>query len=140
MDWRLVNEQVQKWSKQYTFDLVNGINDTSRNFLQGSLSEWISSGQPLDELISTLEPMFGSVRASMIAATEITRCFAEGNQETWRQSGVVDGVRWLTAEDELVCPICAPLDGQTADLSKGFDGPPAHPNCRCYLQPVVNVD
>ncbi len=139
VDWRLVNEAVQRWSQKYTFDLVGGITDTSRDFLQGSISEWIAGGKPLDELIGTLEPMFGTTRAAMIAATEVTRCYAEGNQETWRQSKVVDGVRWMTAEDELVCPICAPLDQETADLSKGFDGPPAHPNCRCYLQPVVTA-
>ncbi len=139
VDWRLVNEQVQQWAQRYTYDLVGGITQTSRDFLQGTVSEWIANGQPLDELIATLEPMFGTTRAALIAATEVTRAFAEGNQETWRQSGVVDGVRWMTAQDELVCTICAPLDGETSDLSKGFDGPPAHPNCRCYLQPVVNV-
>jgi len=141
VDWTLINNEVQKWAFRYTYDLVKGITNTTRDFLSSSITDWISSGQPLDALTDVIEQMFGPVRASLIAATEVTRAYAEGNQETWRASGVVDGIRWMTAEDELVCPICAPLDGQEADLSQGFaDGPPAHPNCRCYLQPVVKVD
>lgn len=138
VDWRLVNEAVLRWAQGYTFDLVGGITQTSREFLQQAITQWIASGQPLDSLVDTLEPMFGGVRAEMIAATEVTRSFAEGNMETWRASGVVDGVRWMTAEDELVCPICGGLDGKEATIEAGFvEGPPAHPNCRCWLQPIV---
>jgi len=40
---------------------------------------------------------------------------------------------WNTANDELVCPICGPLNEQPEDVWSGDfpDGPPAHPNCRC---------
>lgn len=41
------------------------------------------------------------------------------------------------------CPICAPLNGKRAALDATFDGvvsnPPAHPRCRCFLRPVVDV-
>jgi hypothetical protein len=52
---------------------------------------------------------------------------------------VVDGKRWNTAVDELVCPICEPLDGMEIGLEEdgftteagdiGLTGPPAHVNC-----------
>ncbi|MEM4189878.1 MAG: phage portal protein [Candidatus Caldarchaeum sp.] len=46
-------------------------------------------------------------------------------------------VRWLTAQDEKVCGLCAPLDGHTWTLeeldSAAFMQPPLHPNCRCTL-------
>jgi SPP1 gp7 family putative phage head morphogenesis protein len=142
VDWALVNEQVRKWAQGYTYSLVHGITGTSRDLLQSAVSEWISTGQPLEELVATLEPMFGTVRAEMIAVTEVTRCFAEGNMETWRSSGVVGKMRWQTAQDELVCPICEPLAGEEADLGQGFaefGNPPAHVNCRCWIQPVVEA-
>ena len=59
------------------------------------------------------------------------------------------------AEDERVCSICGPLHGKEVGLNKAFvtqdemdelgisdyDGiiksPPAHPQCRCALIPVV---
>jgi hypothetical protein len=51
---------------------------------------------------------------------------------------------WITANDNKVCPICDYLYKKqiTIDNKKGFYsphlkkhllGPPAHPNCRCYL-------
>lgn len=40
---------------------------------------------------------------------------------------------WRTADDETVCPVCAPLDDA---LINGADGPfpPLHSNCRCWLE------
>jgi SPP1 gp7 family putative phage head morphogenesis protein len=147
VDWALVNQRVVEWAKKYVGGLVRGINEVTRDFLRSAVSDWVSSGKPLEDLVAEIEPMFGSVRAELIATTEVTKAFAEGNLATWRESGVVSGKRWMTAEDELVCPICSPLDGMVVELDEngftteeggvGLTAPPAHPNCRCYLQPFV---
>jgi hypothetical protein len=44
---------------------------------------------------------------------------------------------WMTEQDDLVCPICEPMDGEEIDLGSG---PPAHPGCRCYSKPVVSEE
>ena len=151
VDWGLVNTAVQKWASRYAYDLVSEITDTSKEYLQKAVSEWIASGQALDELMTSIAPMFGADRAEMIAVTEVTRAFAEGNKATWEESVVVDGMKWMTAEDEDVCPLCNHMDGvggltvrfgepfKTRKGGEEFDNPPAHVNCRCYLQPVVSV-
>lgn len=48
---------------------------------------------------------------------------------------------WTTAQDELVCPTCGPMDGASLPVDEQFttqDGyfyaPPAHINCRCSIQ------
>lgn len=144
LDWALVNEIARDWARRYTFDLVGGITDTLRKFLQKELDEWIQSGQPLDELIKQIEPMFGKNRAEMISVTEITRAFYNGNVASWKASGVVNGKIWRTAEDELVCPICEPLANTETTLDNSFegglDGPPAHVRCRCWASPSVRVN
>lgn len=147
VDWALVNQAVVDWARRYSYNLVRQINATTQKYLQTVVPDWINSGAPLDVLAETLAPMFGVVRAEMIAVTEVTRAYAEGNIETWRESGVVSGKRWMTANDDLVCPICAPLDGMMVGLDEngftteagglGLDAPPAHVRCRCWLQPVV---
>jgi SPP1 gp7 family putative phage head morphogenesis protein len=138
VDWGLVNEAVRSWASTYTYDLVGGINLTTATVLQEEIAAWIGSGRPLDELMSNLSPIWGPVRSEMISVTEVTRAFAEGNIATWQASGVVQGMRWFTARDESVCPICEGLDGQVADIGVGFSsGPPAHTRCRCWLQPVI---
>lgn len=144
IDWALVNEAARDWAKRYTFELVGGITQTSRNFLQKEISEWIESGKPLDDLIKNVETMFSRNRAEMISITEVTRAFASGNLASWKASGVVDGKKWQTAQDEMVCPICEPLANSETDLSGlfegGLDSPPAHVRCRCWFSPVVKVN
>ena len=145
IDFALVNAAVEKWARQYTFDLVSAINETSRTFLQESVSAWTASGEPLSALVDTLTPMFGPVRAEMIGVTEVTRAFAQGNIEAWRATGVIGQMQWNTANDDLVCPICAPLNGIVATLEgepfgDEFDSPPAHVRCRCWLSPVVEAE
>lgn len=146
VDWGLVNGAAVRWAREHALGVARDITDTSRDFVRQELAAWAESGAPLDELTGRLAPLFGPVRAEMIAVTETTRAFAEGNVITWRESGVVDGLRWMTAQDELVCPICEPLAGREAPLDGdgfsteaglGIPAPPAHVNCRCWLQPVV---
>ena len=61
--------------------------------------------------------------------------------EAWRESDVINKRRWNTGVDELVCPICGPLHNVIVGLDETFPGgfrvPPAHPNCRCWITPVV---
>lgn len=142
VDFALVNQAVAEWAGRYSYELVRGVTDTTRQTLQQAVADWARSGQPLDDLIKRLEPTFGPTRARMIAVTEVTRAYARGNRETWSASGVVSGIRWNTARDELVCPICEPLDGREDVLDGDFGGngpPPAHVNCRCWLTPVVGA-
>lgn len=147
VDWGLVNQVVRDWAKAYTYDLVIGITSTTRRFLQDAEAEWIESGAPLDVLIDQIAPMFGKTRAEMIAVTETTRCFAQGNLATWKTSGLVERKQWLSAEDELVCPVCGPLaDSEPIGIDASWDtpdgpidGPPAHVRCRCWVQPVVET-
>ncbi len=58
-------------------------------------------------------------------------------------------IQWHTAEDELVCPICGPLDGRIVDAGESFgvDGEgepiynePAHPNCRCVTDIYIEAE
>jgi SPP1 gp7 family putative phage head morphogenesis protein len=128
--------------------LVKGITDTSRDSLRVQVSDWARGGAPLDELKAALEEsgMFGPERADRVATTEATRAFAEGNRAAWVEGGV-EGQRWATAADEMVCEVCGGLNGQEIGIDEQFedddgetyDGPPAHTNCRCWLEPVVSV-
>ena len=141
IDFGIINRRVEAWARSYTYALVSAINETSQTFLQETISAWVSSGQPLNVLAEQLATMFGPVRAEMISVTEVTRAFAQGNIEAWRESGVINLMQWNTANDDLVCEICMPLNGMTDGLDGEFGEaggpPPAHVRCRCWLSPVV---
>lgn len=147
IDWAQVNQAAVDWARSYAGQLSRTITGTTQNFVRQEVAAWLESGERVDVLKATLEPMFGSVRAEMIAVTETTTAFAEGNLSVWRESGVVEQKQWRTARDELVCPICTPLDGLIVDLEAngfttdqggiGLSAPPAHVRCRCFLSPVL---
>lgn len=164
-DWTLANQSAAEWVESYTFDLVTGITDTTMERLQIAIPEWINNGDPLQSLYDDLTPMFGRSRAELIASTEVTRAYAEGNAQAYRASGVVRAMEWRTANDEKVCPECGPLGGlhndgggqspkplghqigAVSELSnpkfthpvtgKVYGLPPAHPRCRCWVVPVI---
>lgn len=111
VDWTLIAAYVIDWVETYSFDLIGGIDATTRARLASVISAWIEVGGTMPELIEELTPLFGPVRAEMIAATEITRAYSQASIIAWRASGVVERMVWLTANDEIVCPVCAPLGG-----------------------------
>ena len=146
VDWALANNAAIEWAQDYGFGLVSGIEGTTISRLQREISGFADSGETFQQFSRRLaaSDLFSPQRAEMIAITEVTRAFAQGNILAWGESGVTEGKEWNTANDELVCPICGPLDGEQVKLKDeffgGFDGPPAHPRCRCWLTPVVIGD
>ena len=139
VDWDLVNHDVSRWAREYTYSLVSRITDSSQRYLQRSVSNWIETGAPLKDLVEGLTPMFGPVRADMIASTETTRAYQEGNVNAWGKTGFINQFRYQTAEDERVCPICGPLDGKLFYLSDKAHSPPLHPRCRCFSHPEIST-
>lgn len=135
-DYTLAMAEARQWASVYTYELVQGINATTRRGMQEAIARWVDNGEPLEALRRDLEPMFGRRRARLIAATETTRAYQQGAEQGYRASGVVTGMEWRTARDELVCPVCGPRHGQRMALGSA-DAPPAHPNCRCWTAPVV---
>ena len=68
-------------------------------------------------------------RMEMIARTEILRAHNQGRIKFHREVGV-QKLEWMTMEDERVCPVCGPLDGQVFPTDR-FPQQPSHPCCRC---------
>lgn len=135
-DLTLAHEQAQQWARGYSYDLVRGISNTTRQILQTAVGDWVGQSRPLSDLVAAVQPAFGANRARAIAFTESTRAFAEGSIASFEQSGVVDAFEWATARDERVCPICGGYEGRQFPL-RGDLRPPAHIGCRCWTLPVV---
>ena len=82
---------------------------------------------------------FLTIRAKRISEHEARTIVNMGQQAEWtgkyRDYSNLKKV-YRTAEDELVCSVCGPLDGAIVDLNDQFEGffmPPLHVNCRCSV-------
>lgn len=129
-------------------DLVG--EDKYGTFVAGTgqiIADWIArEGATVGELNEALRQMYSPSRASVIAATETTRAFASGQMQVYQAEGI-ERWQWSTNRDDLVCPVCAPLNNKVVPIGKPFavdqeqgeiTQPPAHPNCRCWVKPVVS--
>lgn len=148
IDWSLANAAVLEWAAVESGIIFSELMATSSKEARAALILWIESGAPLKELQKTLSrpSMFGASRGKLIAVTETTRAYSQGNMAAWRESGVVTGKEWQTARDDRVCEICAPLNGKIVELEGQFETseglsnvgePPAHPGCRCDTAPIT---
>jgi SPP1 gp7 family putative phage head morphogenesis protein len=138
VDWDLVNTNALQFAREYRYEWITRLTETTRTQTQRAVGDWIQSGAPLDALEQVLSKTFGPVRAQMIAATETTRVYATANTDAWQSTGLVEEVRWNTGRDELVCPICKPRDGKLYPVGDTSARPPGHIRCRCYVTPVVS--
>jgi hypothetical protein len=134
VDSAALHARAIEWARQYAYDLVSKLDATNRQLLQESIADYFGQRMTLADLEARLQMAFGPVRASMIATTEVTRASSEGEQAFARElqnMGLQPVLVWNTANDDIACPICAPLNGK-AQQDGWVNPPPAHPNCRCF--------
>lgn len=157
--WDVFNQLAIDFLNSWRGGMLAEMEEYTRRRVVGHIQEWIRSGEHIRVLEAKLDPLFGRQRAKRVAVTEVTRAYAEGNMAAWKSTGYVTEKRWMTANDERVCPICGPLHDTVVSIDGGWTmdaegnviedigtgqpgllSPPAHPNCRCWLQPVVSVE
>lgn len=137
------SDQALAFVQRYTFDLVSGIEETTRAALRKEIDAFIrDGGMRIDDLANRLNRWYSPVRAEMIAITEVTRAAVQGELETVadiaRDSDLQFVPYWQTANDEIVrrCPICWPKNDKP--ITDG-NFPPAHPRCRCWVNHKVTM-
>ncbi len=157
---------VQEFLEEYTFRFAKEINDYTEELLRDAMSTGMEAGLGMDgiaDLVSNIPGFESDYRSELIARTETIRASNSAADMAYQQSGVVDKKQWLTADDERLCPFCAEMDGEEIDVGGNFfekgesltigegdnavsmkfdysdvNGPPAHPNCRCTLVPIIS--
>lgn len=144
IDFEAPNAYAAKWAEEYAFELIKGIDETSLEVVRQAIGGFVDEvGYTIGDVIDLIEPYFGDVRASMIAVTETTRAFAEGQlmaaEELRKEFPDVQIYKtWFTNNDDRVCDICGPLDGESVPMdepfSSGDDKPPSHVGCRCWIE------
>lgn len=127
----------------YQFDLLKGFSEEIKKDIGRVVRDAVSNGWSIPRTAKELKHVLDvkKWRLNTIARTEVLRASNAGRLEAYKKSGVVAGKEWLTAEDDRTCPICSSLDGERRKLDEPFSigvlAPPAHPNCRCTITPLL---
>lgn len=123
------------------------ITESTRDMLRTDIADALKEGWTNAELAQRLEDSyaFSAERAMVIARTETIRASNAGTLDGFKSSGVVLKKEWTTAEDDLVSEDCQENGDQgPIDLDESFasgdDAPPAHPNCRCSIVGLTELD
>ena len=150
VDWTIPYTEAADWARKYGGKLVRGVTRTTRDRVGVNVSNWIESGESLPSLVRQLQGDhgFSRARAKLIAITETTASYSRGELTAageLEKEGYFDYEKeWQTAMDDIVCPICKPLQGErVSGVNTNFDttagsikGPPAHPGCRCWVNTI----
>jgi hypothetical protein len=83
------------------------------------------------------DDVFSTSRFRTIVATETTAAQSAGSEAAARNRGDISlQDTWFTERDGRVCSICGPLHASVRGVwDQAFpSGPPAHPNCRCWIK------
>lgn len=111
----------------------------------------------INEMVQRYQENYLDYRAMSIAQTETTRAASLGLQDSYAQAvdrGALpkEAIRqyWQISLDESTCEHCLSVVdsnpegvpfGQPFDSDEGpIDAPPMHPNCRCSLEFVTDLD
>ena len=138
-DPSIINTEALRWAREHTGEMIARVTDTTRRQVQEAISAFIQTpGMTIGDIEKLIAPTFGPVRAEMIAVTETTTAYSAATNELQgllqRELPELTTTRvWNTMADELVCPVCGPLEGAPESVwAREFPrGPPAHVGCRC---------
>ncbi len=139
--WDEIVQDLNRWSRDVITDWAKRIMENTKRTVETVISDLLVTGWDEQEFLRRLALRYGPVHAELTAITEVTRAHsavARFLQNNLAKQGIRTVRRWLTAEDERVCPVCRPLDHTTRESgawqAAGYpEGPPAHPRCRCRV-------
>jgi len=148
IDYTLVNEAAARWALKYAGNLVGDIDSTTKKALRGVISDFVRTpGMTIGDIVGRLP--YNESRSLMIATTETTKTYAmaermagEALQKEYPDVEVIK--TWFTNNDDRVCPICGPLHMAEVLLKETFPGgyeqPPAHVRCRCWMSTTTRLE
>jgi hypothetical protein len=152
--FEMTNPEVQRYVDRSAVRLAGGVNGTTVRSMRELLQDGLDQGETIDQLRTRIEGLgYDPVRAQTIARTESARAYMQGQEEAWKQSGVVKGKTWVLSPD--ACEFCraaaamyeaTPVPVGTPFYAQGtvlegdqggkmlldydaVDGPPLHPQC-----------
>lgn len=163
--FNIESESVQRQLQSEAFKFADTVSSTSSKQVRDIFTTAFQEGQSLGVIrdnLQALEPSWTVVRADLIARTETARAANGGAVIGYRESGVVERMQYSAILDGSTSEICQALNGRIVDINGSFiehgqgfvgesgkatnlsytgggiDFPPAHPQCRSTVIPIIS--
>lgn len=119
--------------------VIKEINKTTLNRIGTILADGLAKGLGDSVIAKGIELVLADPRRALaIANTEMNAAMSQASMKTYNDLSV-ENVEWLVIEP---CDICAENEDIIVPIGQPFPTgdtePPAHPNCRCSIAPVVD--
>lgn len=129
--------------RTYTGQLAKDLTDTTHEATRQSILRSIALGETQEQAVKRLQQIINDPkRAAKIAHTETVRAYTEGKIAVGKEVGATQKM-WRDGQSGA-CPICRSLNQQTVAFDDafpgGFNGPPAHPWCKCNMKVIVDAN
>ncbi len=154
----LYNQEILTVMRERSDALLSHMDTTTSRQIRDFIAKGWEEGKKIEDIANGLVAKFENIswnRARVITETETNWAVSETELRTFADLGYYQ-VKWMTAKDDRVCPICLPLDGVVfstgspirlnnndwLNLPGNFAStsdilhPPVHCRCRCFLMPV----
>lgn len=138
--------EIASWLDRKTEIFLNSVNETTFNELKSQFAESLAAGENREKLVQRIKNTYGnisSVRASIIARTEVHAVMQYGTMEGYKQAGAPIKI-WVAVRDAHTRDSHAAQDGEERPINMPFsnglmfpgdnNGPAAEViNCRCQI-------
>lgn len=137
----LATQQLELISTR-AFTELKGVTDAMSQQMSRVLANGLAQGFGTKKIARELRKNVSNItktRASVLARTEVIAAYSEGQLDAFVLLGETEvGVmaEWLTAGDNVVCPLCAELEGVVMTIEEARGLIPRHPRCRCAWIPA----
>ena len=114
---------------------LKGVSDTTLKAVGDILGQGLEQGLPYKDIADSIynSYAFSYERAQVIATTEGNRAAIAATMDSYTSAGISQW-DWNTYDP---CDECAAM-GEANPHDVGDDAPPLHPNCECFVTPVIN--
>lgn len=162
-EWSVVNPHVADRIERASLAFCKETNATTSTDLQAAIDRLrahlhegiVNEGESIEQFTKRVQRVFETAeksRARTIAQTETSRAVHAAQNDAAEKSGVVTGWRWQLSSD--ACPVCVAIAARNPVVRLGqpfavigknphyshIFMPPAHPNCNCTAQEVLDID
>jgi len=140
-------QEAINYAQEHCATLVKQVDETTKKSIVNVISNGIKEKRGIDGIQRDLRNMFkkwqrgdemSPSRARVIARTETADALEQAFVDRAKDMKVT-GKEWITFDP---CSICGANEAEGVKpldhvFSSGHERPPAHPNCRCALAPVM---